>query len=47
MTFKEEKNEKLKAGLGSETGQMREASKPSCTEEENTSYFLFQVIIES
>lgn len=34
----------LKAGLGSETGQMREASKPYFTEEEKTSYFLFQII---
>lgn len=43
VTLKEEKNQKLKAGLGSETGQFREASKPSYTEEK-TSYFLFQVI---
>lgn len=32
VTLKEKKNQKLKAGLGSETGQMREASKPSHTE---------------
>lgn len=44
LAFKEEKNQKLKTGLGSETGQIRGTGKPSCTEEEKTSYFLFQVI---
>lgn len=36
MTFKDEKKQTLKADLGSKTGQMREAKKPSYTEEEKT-----------
>lgn len=36
VTFKDEKKQTLKEDLGSKTGQMREAKKPSYTEEEKT-----------